>query len=81
MLYKCNLFIMIILQAIIIILNNLIVMLELWGMRNAHSLPSLTGSLWPGMVTPDMVLSMCQIELNCVLILNWIAKNETVFAW
>ena len=46
------------------------VMLELWGMRNTPSMLSLPGPLWPSVVTPDMVLSMCQIELNCVLILN-----------
>ena len=25
---------------------------------------------WPGVVAPDRVLSMGQIELNCVLMLN-----------
>ena len=38
-------------------------MLELWGMWRTLSLPSLTGLLWPGMVTLDRVLSMDQIEL------------------
>ena len=33
------------------------VTLELWGM------PSLTDPLWPGVVAPDRVLSMSQIEL------------------
>ena len=28
-------------------------MRELWGMRIATSLPSLPGSLWPGVVAPD----------------------------
>ena len=46
------------------------VMLELWVMRSTPLLPSLPGSLWPGMVEPDKVLSMGQIELNCVLMLN-----------
>ena len=27
--------------------------LELWGMRSTPSLPSLPGSLWPGVVAPD----------------------------
>ena len=46
------------------------VILELWGMWSTPSLPSLPGQLWPGMVPPDRVLSMGQIELNCVLMLN-----------
>ena len=46
------------------------VMLELWGMRSTPSLPSLPGPLWSGMVAPDRALSMDQIELNCILILN-----------
>ena len=55
------------------------VMLELWGMRSTPSLPSHQGPLRPGEVAPDKVLSMGQIELNCVLMLNWIVWNETVF--
>ena len=46
------------------------VMLELWGMRSTPSLPSLPGLLRSGVVTPDRVLSMGQIELKCVLMLN-----------
>ena len=38
------------------------VTLEHWGIRNIHLLPSLPGPLWPGVVAPDTVLSMCQIE-------------------
>ena len=30
------------------------VMLGLWGMRSTHSLPSLPGPLWLGLVAPDM---------------------------
>ena len=45
-------------------------MLELWGMLSALSLPLLPGSLWPGVVAPDRVLSMGQAELNYILILN-----------
>ena len=45
-------------------------MLELWGMRSTPSLPSLPGQLWPGVVASDRVLSMSQIELNFLLVLN-----------
>ena len=41
------------------------VMLELWEMWSAPSLLSFPGSLWPRVVSPDRVLSMGQIELNC----------------
>ena len=41
------------------------VMLELWGLRSTSFIP-----LWPGVVGPDRVLSMGQIELNRVLMLN-----------
>ena len=54
------------------------VMLELWGMRNTLSLPSLSGSLWPWVVAPYRVLSMGQIELNYIIMLNWIAWKRTV---
>ena len=57
--------------------DEVLLMLELWGMQSIRSLPSLPGPLWPGVVVPDRVLSMGQIELNCVLILNWIAWNRT----
>ena len=33
-------------------------------------MPSLPGQLWPEVVEPDRVLSMGQIEINCVLKLN-----------
>ena len=39
------------------------VMLELWAMSSTPSLTLLPGSLFLGVVTPDRVLSMCQIEL------------------
>ena len=48
-------------------------MQEFWEIRSTPSLPSLPNSLWPGVVAPGRVLSMGQIELNCVLMLNWIA--------
>ena len=37
--------------------------LELWGMWSTSSLPSLTGPLWLGVVAPDRVLYMGQIEM------------------
>ena len=57
------------------------VMLELWWMQYTPSLPSLSGLLWPGVVAPDRVLSMGQIELNYVLMLNLIARNRTVLTF
>ena len=45
-------------------------MLELWKMRSTPSLPPLPDQLWPGVVAPDRVLSLDQIELNSVLMLN-----------
>ena len=39
-------------------------LLEKWS---THSLPSLPGPLWPGVVAPDRVQSMAQIEINRVL--------------
>ena len=46
------------------------VMQELWGKRGNPSLPSFPGPLWPGVLALDKVLSIGQIELNCVLMLN-----------
>ena len=46
------------------------VMLELWVMLSTPSLPSLTALLWLGVGAPDTILSMGQIEINCVLMLN-----------
>ena len=54
------------------------VMLELWGMQSTPSLPSLLHQIWPRVVTHDRVLSLGQVELNVVLMLNWIAWNRTV---
>ena len=48
------------------------VILELWEMGSTPSLLSLSGPLCPGVLAPDRVLSMDQIELNCVLMQNWI---------
>ena len=46
------------------------VMLELWRMRSIPSLPSVPGPLWNRVVAPDSVISIGQIELNCVLLRN-----------
>ena len=46
-------------------------MLKLWGMRSTSSLLSLPGPLWFGVVAPDRVLPMGQIELNSCLKLNY----------
>ena len=54
-------------------------MLELWEMQSTPSLPSLSGSLCPGVVAPTRALSMGKIELNYVLMLNWIVWNRTIF--
>ena len=39
------------------------VILELWEMQSIPSLPLLPGPLWPGLVAPDSVISISQIEL------------------
>ena len=54
------------------------IMVELWRMQSTSSLSSVQGPLWPGVVAPDRVLSMGQIELVYILIVNWIAWNRTV---
>ena len=56
-------------------------MLEFWGMRSNPSLPSLPGPHCPGVVAPDRVISMGQIELNCVFMVIWIAGNRTVLTF
>ena len=67
------------------ILNKLMVrlpvILELWGMPNTLSLPLFPRRFGLGVVTTNRVLSMNQIELNCVLMLNWIAWNENVLTF
>ena len=57
-------------------------MLELRGMRNTPLLPSLPGSLWPGVAAPDIYgLNRTKLHffslywflhLNCVFMRNWI---------
>ena len=62
--------------------NNLMVTFQqFWdiGMQRTPLLPSLPGPLRPEVVAPDRVLSMGQIELNCVLMINWITWNRKVF--
>ena len=54
---------------------------ELWGVQSSPLLPSLPGPLWPRVVAPDRILLMGQIELNCVLILNWIVWNRIVLTF
>ena len=56
-------------------------MLEVWGMQSTPSLPLLPGSLWPGVVASDRVLSMGQIKLNCVLMLNLIWNITFFLHW
>ena len=53
-------------------------MLKLSGMPNTPSLPSLLDPLWREVVAPDRVVSMDQIELNCVLMQNWLIWNRTL---
>ena len=50
-------------------------------MQSIPSLPSLPGPLRLGVVAPDRVLSIGQIELNYVLVLNWFLWNRTVLHW
>ena len=47
------------------------VMLELLRMLSTPSLPSIRGPLWPRILEPEKVLSMGQIKVNCVIMLNW----------
>ena len=43
--------------------DEVLAMLELWGMRSTPSLPSLPGQLWPGVIAPERVLFICQRKL------------------
>ena len=45
-------------------------MLELWVMQGTPLWPSLPGPLLTRVVVPDRLLSMDQIELNCVFMLD-----------
>ena len=44
-------------------------------------MPSLPGPLWPGMVAPDRVLSMGQVKLNSLVMLNGITWNRTMHTY
>ena len=57
------------------------VMLELWWIQSTPSLPSLPGPHLPRVVGPDRVLSMVQIELTSVLMLNWTVCKRTVLTF
>ena len=57
------------------------VMLEHWGMRRIPLLALLSGPIWLRVVAPDRVLSMSQIELSCVFMLNWITWNGTLLTY
>ena len=50
-------------------------------MQSTPLLPSLTGLLWPRVVAPDRVLTMGQIEFNCILVLNWIVWISIVYIY
>ena len=50
-------------------------------MRSTPSLRSHIGQIWPGVVAPERVLSMGQIELNGEQMLNWIVGNRTVLTF
>ena len=51
------------------------VMQEIWSMQSTPSLTWLQAPLWSGVVAPNNVLRMHQVELNCVITLNWIVWN------
>ena len=57
------------------------IMLEFWGMWSTPSLLLLPGPHWPGVVVPHRILSMGQIELNRVLMVNWTALYRTVLTF
>ena len=56
-------------------------MLEFLEMQSTPSLPSFPSPLCPGVVTPERVLSMGQIKLNWVLMLNRDTSNKTVLTF
>ena len=61
--------------------GEVLVMLELWEIWSTLLLPSLPGLFQLRVVVLDRVLSMGQIELNGILMLNWIAWNTTVLTF
>ena len=58
-----------------------LVMLELWGMQSTLLIQLLPDPLWPRVEALDRVLSMGQIELNCVFMLNGTVWNRTIFTF
>ena len=57
-------------------LNNLVMRLhECWSFKECR----VPLYCYIGVIATDRVLSMGQIELNCVLMLNWIVWNRTVY--
>ena len=66
------------------------VMQKLWGRQSTPSLPSLPGSIWPGVVASDRVQSMDNriklstnaklycLKYNCFCMLHWIAWNTCI---
>ena len=56
-------------------------MLEFWAMRSTPSLLSLLAPLWTRVVAPDRILSIGQIELNCVTMLNLFVWEESVLTF
>ena len=50
-------------------------------MRSTPSLPSLPGPLWPGVVAPDRLLSMDQIQVKCLLMQILIGENSVTSTW
>ncbi len=61
--------------------GEVLLMLELWGMWSTPLLQLLPGPLWARVVGPDRVLSIGQIELNCIIMLNWIDWHWTVLTF
>ena len=57
------------------------VILKHWGMQSNASLTLFPSPFWSGVLATDRVLSMGQIELNCVLMLNWTVWNRTVYKY
>ena len=57
------------------------VILKVWKMQNTHSLPSFLCPFCPWVIAHEKALCLGQIELNCVLILNWIAWKRTALTF
>ena len=55
------------------------IMLDLCEIRSNPLLPSLPGPHLLGLLVRNRLPSIGQIELNCVLMLNWIVWNRTIY--